>query len=96
MRRLLGDRKASIQVALWATGAAGGCMTNLGIYRRLLSYIKPYRMKLVISLILTTIVAAAMPAIALLVKYVMDKVFIAKDQFWLILLAMYRDCYLPH
>jgi subfamily B ATP-binding cassette protein MsbA len=62
-------------------------MTNLGIYRRLLSYIKPYRMKLVISLILTTIVAAAMPAIALLVKYVMDKVFIAKDQFWLILLA---------
>ena len=62
-------------------------MTNLGIYRRLLSFIKPYRMKLVISLILTTIVAAAMPAIALLVKYVMDKVFIAKDQFWLILLA---------
>jgi ATP-binding cassette, subfamily B, bacterial MsbA len=62
-------------------------MTNLGIYRRLLSYIKPYRMKLVISLILTTIVAGAMPAIALLVKYVMDKVFIAKDQLWLILLA---------
>jgi len=62
-------------------------MTNLGIYRRLLSYIKPYRMKLVLSLMLTTIVAAAMPAIALLVKYVMDKVFIAKDQFWLILLA---------
>ncbi len=63
-------------------------MTNLGIYRRLLSFIKPYRMKLVISLILTTIVAGAMPAIALLVKYVMDKVFIAKDQFWLILMAM--------
>jgi ATP-binding cassette, subfamily B, bacterial MsbA len=62
-------------------------MTNLGIYRRLLSYIKPYRMKLVMSLILTTIVAGAMPAIALLVKYVMDKVFIAKDQFWLILMA---------
>jgi subfamily B ATP-binding cassette protein MsbA len=62
-------------------------MTNLGIYRRLLSFIRPYRMKLVLSLILTTIVAAAMPAIALLVKYVMDKVFIAKDQFWLILLA---------
>ncbi|MCK7471787.1 MAG: hypothetical protein MZU95_14170 [Desulfomicrobium escambiense] len=41
-------------------------MTDLGIYRRLLSYIKPYRMKLVISLILTTIVAGAMPAIALL------------------------------
>ena len=41
-----------------------------------------------ISLILTTIVAGAMPAIALLVKYVMDKVFIAKDQFWLILMAM--------
>jgi subfamily B ATP-binding cassette protein MsbA len=62
-------------------------MTNLGIYRRLLSFIKPYRMKLVISLILTTIVAGAMPAIALLVKYVMDKVFIAKDQSWLILMA---------
>lgn len=62
-------------------------MTNLGIYRRLLSYIKPYRMKLVISLILTTIVAGAMPAIALMVKYIMDKVFIAKDEFWLILMA---------
>jgi ATP-binding cassette, subfamily B, bacterial MsbA len=62
-------------------------MTNLGIYRRLLSYINPYRMKLVISLVLTTVVAGAMPAIALLVKYVMDKVFIAKDQFWLILMA---------
>ena len=62
-------------------------MTNLGIYRRLLSFIKPYRMKLVISLILTTVVAGAMPAIALMVKYVMDKVFIAKDQFWLILMA---------
>ncbi len=63
-------------------------MTNLGIYRRLLSFIKPYRVKLMISLILTTIVAGAMPAIALLVKYVMDKVFIAKDQFWLSLMAM--------
>ena len=71
-------------------------MTNLGIYRRLLSFIKPYRMKLVLSLILTTIVAAAMPAIALLVKYVMDKVFIAKDQFWLDSYGQCRDCYLPH
>ncbi len=62
-------------------------MTNLGIYRRLLSFIKPYRMKLVMSLILTTVVAGAMPAIALMVKYVMDKVFIGKDQFWLILMA---------
>ncbi len=63
-------------------------MTELGIYRRLLSYIRPYRMKLVVSIILTTIVAGTMPAIALLVKYVMDKVFIAKDQFWLTFMAL--------
>lgn len=62
-------------------------MSDFTIYRRLLSFIRPYRMKLVVSLVLTTIVAGAMPAIALLVKYVMDKVFIAKDQFWLILMA---------
>jgi len=62
-------------------------MSEFGIYRRLLSFIKPYRMKLALSVVLTTIVAGAMPAIALLVKYVMDKVFIAKDQLWLILMA---------
>jgi subfamily B ATP-binding cassette protein MsbA len=44
-------------------------------------------MKLIGSLILTTIIAAAMPAIALLVKNVMDDVFIAKDMAMLKLIA---------
>jgi len=60
---------------------------DFGIYRRLLSYIRPYRMKLFTSLVLTTIIAAAMPAIALLVKNVMDDVFIAKDLTMLKLIA---------
>jgi subfamily B ATP-binding cassette protein MsbA len=54
-------------------------MTDLNTYRRLLHYIIPYRYKLLLSLILSVIIAAAMPAIALLVKNVMDGVFIAKD-----------------
>ena len=62
-------------------------MKDFGIYRRLLSYIRPYRMKLFTSLVLTTIIAAAMPAIALLVKNVMDDVFIAKDLTMLKLIA---------
>nr|HPJ08835.1 hypothetical protein [Deltaproteobacteria bacterium] len=62
-------------------------MRDLRVYRRLLTYIRPYRMKLFGSLVLTTIIAAAMPAIALLVKNVMDDVFIARDLTMLRLIA---------
>ncbi|HPC47536.1 MAG TPA: ABC transporter transmembrane domain-containing protein, partial [Deltaproteobacteria bacterium] len=54
-------------------------MRDLHIYRRLLGYVRPYRTKLFVSLVLTTVVAGAMPAIALLVKNVMDDIFIARN-----------------
>jgi subfamily B ATP-binding cassette protein MsbA len=62
-------------------------MRDIGVYRRLLTYLKPYRAKLAASIVLTTIIAASMPAIALLVKNVMDDVFIARDIFMLKLIA---------
>lgn len=63
-------------------------MRDLHVYRRLLSYIRPYRMRLLASLALTAVIAAAMPAIALLVKNVMDDVFIARDATMLQLIAL--------
>lgn len=62
-------------------------MKDLHVYRRLLTYIRPYRAKLFGSLVLTTVIAGAMPAIALLVKNVMDDVFIARDLTMLRLIA---------
>ena len=62
-------------------------MNDFSTYRRLLGYVKPYRSKLVLSLILSVIIAAAMPAIALLVKNVMDDIFIGKNVLMLQLIA---------
>jgi len=62
-------------------------MRDFGTYMRLLGYVKPHRFKLLGSLALTTVVAGAMPAIALLAKYVMDDVFIARDVVMLKLVA---------
>jgi subfamily B ATP-binding cassette protein MsbA len=53
-------------------------MKGLTTYRRLLAYIIPYKYKLLVSLILSLIIAGCMPAIALLVKNVMDDIFIAR------------------
>jgi subfamily B ATP-binding cassette protein MsbA len=62
-------------------------MSDLSTYRRLLGYIRPYHYKLLFSLLLSVIIAAAMPAIALLVKNVMDGIFIAKDVMMLYLIV---------
>ena len=62
-------------------------MNDFSTYRRLLGYVKPYRSKLVLSLILSVIIAAAMPAIALLVKNVMDDIFIGRNVQMLQLIA---------
>lgn len=62
-------------------------MNDFSTYRRLLGYVKPYRSKLVLSLILSVIIAAAMPAIALLVKNVMDDIFIGKNVLMLQLIS---------
>ncbi|HVN72168.1 MAG TPA: lipid A export permease/ATP-binding protein MsbA [Desulfomonilia bacterium] len=63
-------------------------MISIGTYRRLLRYIAPYRYKLLLSLVLSLIIAGCMPAIALLVKNVMDDIFIARNLVMLHLIAM--------
>jgi subfamily B ATP-binding cassette protein MsbA len=63
-------------------------MRDLITYKRLLSHVRPYRGKLFSSLVLTTVVAGAMPAVALLVKNVMDDIFIARDMRMLRLVAL--------
>jgi len=62
-------------------------MTDLGTYKRLLRFILPYRYKLALSMILSVIIAGCMPAIALLVKNVMDGIFIAKNIMMLYLIV---------
>ncbi len=63
-------------------------MKGLNTYRRLLTYIIPYKYKLLVSLILSLIIAGCMPAIALLVKNVMDDIFIARKLVMLYLIVM--------
>jgi subfamily B ATP-binding cassette protein MsbA len=63
-------------------------MKGLVTYRRLLGYILPYKYRLMLSLFLSLIIAACMPAIALLVKNVMDDIFIARNLTMLHLVAL--------
>ena len=63
-------------------------MKGLTTYRRLLTYIIPYKYKLLVSMILSLIIAACMPAIALLVKNVMDDIFIARKLVMLYFIVM--------
>ncbi|MGO9147373.1 MAG: lipid A export permease/ATP-binding protein MsbA [Desulfomonilia bacterium] len=63
-------------------------MKGLTTYRRLLTYIIPYKYKLLVSLILSLIIASCMPAIALLVKNVMDDIFIARKLVMLYFIVM--------
>jgi subfamily B ATP-binding cassette protein MsbA len=51
----------------------------MGIYARLLKYLKPYRMRLVWSVLFMGLTSALISAQAYLVKPVLDKVILAKD-----------------
>ena len=49
------------------------------IYKRLLGFLKPYWMRLTISVILTLVIAGATGLVAFLFKYVIDDIFIDRD-----------------
>jgi len=52
---------------------------DISIYKRLIGYLKPYWIKLIIASILMVIVSGATGLLAFLVKPAMDDIFIAKD-----------------
>jgi subfamily B ATP-binding cassette protein MsbA len=56
------------------------------LYRRLLQYVKPYRIKLVLAMICMVFVALTTAVSAWLVQPAMDKIFIEKDMRMLFLI----------
>ncbi|HPW67999.1 MAG TPA: lipid A export permease/ATP-binding protein MsbA [Deltaproteobacteria bacterium] len=54
-------------------------LTDLQIYRRLLTFLRPYWPKLMVSLVLTLITAGATGAVAFMFKYVVDDILIEKN-----------------
>ena len=52
---------------------------DIAIYKRLLAYLRPYWIKLVIATILMIVIAGCQALLAFLVKPVLDDIFIAKD-----------------
>ncbi len=61
---------------------------SLRIYKRLLRYVKPYTGKLVVASVAMLGVAAATAASALLIKNILDDVFIRKDRQMLVLIPV--------
>jgi subfamily B ATP-binding cassette protein MsbA len=62
--------------------------TDLQIYRRLLNFLKPYWIKLAISLALTIVTAGATGLVAFLFKYVVDDILIEKNVLMLKLIPL--------
>jgi subfamily B ATP-binding cassette protein MsbA len=61
-------------------------VSRLEIYLRILAYVKPYRVKFLVALLCTVFVGALNAVPALLVRYAVDDVLIAKDMsmaYWL-------------
>lgn len=54
-------------------------LTDLQIYRRLLTFLRPYWPRLMVSLVLTLITAGATGAVAFMFKYVVDDILIEKN-----------------
>ena len=52
---------------------------DIAIYKRLLAYLRPYWIKLVIATLLMLVISGCQALLALLVKPVLDDIFIAKD-----------------
>ena len=63
-------------------------MTNQIIFKRLFESIKPYKTKLIISMISMVFVALFTGAQTYLVKDLIDKIFIAKNEYYLFGLTM--------
>jgi subfamily B ATP-binding cassette protein MsbA len=56
------------------------------LYKRLLHYIKPYRMKLILAMICMVFFALCTAGTAWLVQPALDKIFVDKDMWWLFLI----------
>ena len=62
--------------------------TDLQVYRRLLNLLKPYWIKLAVSMVLTLITAGTTGLVALLFKYVVDDILIEKNVLMLQLIPL--------
>jgi len=62
--------------------------TDLQVYRRLLNFLKPYWIKLAVSMVLTLITAGTTGLVALLFKYVVDDILIEKNVLMLQLIPL--------
>ncbi len=58
---------------------AFGVKNDIAIYKRLLTYLKPYWLRLVIASLLMLVISGCQALLAFLVKPVLDDIFIAKD-----------------
>jgi subfamily B ATP-binding cassette protein MsbA len=56
------------------------------LYKRLLHYVKPYRMKLILAMICMVFFALCTAGTAWLVQPALDKIFVDKDMWWLFLI----------
>ncbi len=63
-------------------------ISDLQIYRRLLSYLKPYWIMLSVSMALTLVIAGTNSAVAYMFKFVINDIFIQKDVFMLKLIPL--------
>ena len=63
-------------------------LTDLQIYRRLLTFLRPYWFKLMVSLVLTLITAGATGLVAFMFKYVVDDILIEKNMIMLKLIPL--------
>ena len=63
-------------------------LTDLQIYRRLLTFLRPYWFKLMVSLVLTLITAGATGLVAFMFKYVVDDILIEKNMMMLKLIPL--------
>lgn len=62
--------------------------SDLGTYRRLLRYLRPYLARLCLSLLFSLFIAATSGAVAFLFKYVVNDILIAKDMTMLRLITL--------
>jgi len=62
--------------------------SDLGTYRRLLRYLRPYLARLCLSLLFSLFIAATSGAVAFLFKYVVNDILIARDMTMLRLITL--------
>lgn len=87
--------------ARWLAYVRVGCAETMKTYRRLLTYIAPYRMYLAVSMVAGLVVSRLTALAALLVKPVLDDIFVHQDAnklyfFPLLIVGLYAARGLSH